>query len=740
MEAKPERSDTALRVVMRLVEILYSLFVLGWIAAPLVPDAVALLPGLVPAPFLPFGSYDGSALVLPASVAVGVGVFLPGLIALFKLVSPFLASAAPSICVPTRSRSLVLSFVQSALVVGALTYYLFEFARSPAFFSSASPVAYAMAGASVLFNAFSIYRLVVNAGNRNEDYREYVAFKRGPGKAAMREAGLTHGIQKKLVFSFLPLILVIIVVLSLALMASFRSTLLSSIIDSGERLASQAADVVKSNPADAIAVDDYFLIEARKNQLAPFPFHVLGYYARDPSTGEFSLEASAEGAVSAAPPGPAAEDSEAAGAVPAGSAASAPRRIASFSEPFHEYEAERDLYAFYAPVLLSKAYLGYVRVDYERDVIFEPYFRTLIRVVSLAAIFVYLGSFLIFLIGRNIVVPILYLRMSVASISASLAGMVKGSKRVSSEQLLYKDRVDTKDEIKGLSNEVGNMTAVIRGIVPYISASTLKHSERATPMNELRELCFLFTDIRGFTGMCEGLEPGEVVSLLNRYLELQSAIIIENGGDIDKFVGDQVMGVFEGPEKEFHAAKTGVEIIKAMAAERKKAMQSKGRIISIGIGINSGEVVFGSIGAKDRMDFTSIGDAVNLGARLEGANKAYGTKALISDVVHAKIKERYLCREVDRLVVKGKSLPVSVYELVERRDIADAHQLHLCSIFEQSLALYRKRSWDKAERGFGLLVEKYKDELSATFLKRIAHFKRYPPSETWDGVFTLAVK
>jgi adenylate cyclase len=723
-----DRASPALRIAMRAIEMLYSLLVLAWIGVPLVPSLAAYLPGLMPTPYLPFTGYSGSALSMAYTIAVGIAVGLPGLLAVWKLIAPFLSRKAPSVADPVRSWALVLSVLESAPVLAAIGYYVFEYARSARFFEATSPANYAVAGASLLFNAFCLYRLVVNAGYRDEDYREYLAYRKGPGKSAMRDAGLTHGIQKKLVFSFLPLILVIVVVLSLVLMASFRTTIQSSIIESGRRLAGQAADVIKSNPADMIAVDDYLLIEAKKNELSTVPFRELDYFKRDPATGDFALAASTSpGAAAASRSQAAAQGAQA-------------RRLESFSEPFYEYEAAGNAYVFYAPVHLSRAYLGYARVEYDRDVIFEPYFRTLVRAVAFAAVFVYLGGFLIYVIGRNIVIPILYLRMSVASISTSLAGMVKGSSRISSDLLQYKDRVMTRDEIKGLSNEVGNMTAVLRGIVPYISANTLKHSERVTPMTESRELCFMFTDIRGFTTLCEGLDPEEVVALLNRYLELQASIIFGNHGDVDKFVGDAVMAVFEGPEKELHAAQTGLDIMAAMAAERKKALADRKRALAVGIGINSGKVVFGSIGAKDRMDFTSIGDAVNLAARLEGANKAYGTKALISDVIYEKAKAEYLCREVDSLVVKGKSQPVSVYELVARRENASAADLECCSVFEQSLALYRKRSWEKAERGFGFLATKHKDELSSTFLKRVTHFKRYPPSDDWDGVFTLAVK
>ena len=129
-------------------------------------------------------------------------------------------------------------------------------------------------------------------------------------------------------------------------------------------------------------------------------------------------------------------------------------------------------YEFLAPVTLSNVSIGYVMVDYARDVIFEPYFRTQVKVFVIAAIFMYLSIFLIYLFGRAIVFPILFLQMSVNGIATTLSSMIKGKLRISSDLLQYKDRVNTRDEIKLLSNEVGNMATVIRGVIPYISAST----------------------------------------------------------------------------------------------------------------------------------------------------------------------------------------------------------------------------------------------------------------------------
>jgi hypothetical protein len=204
---------------------------------------------------------------------------------------------------------------------------------------------------------------------------------------------------------------------------------------------------------------------------------------------------------------------------------------------------------------------------------------------------------------------------------------------------------------------------------------------------------------------------------------------------VDKFVGDEIMAMFEGPKKEANACKASLEIRKTMAQEKELAELAKKNIISIGIGINSGPVVFGSVGAKDRMDFTSIGDTVNLAARLEGTNKEYGTKTLITESVYDKVKDSFLCREIDLLTVKGKTQPVRIYELLQETKTAAEKLTAIKKLFEASLALYRKQKWDAAEKGFSALIKDYKDETSEIFLERVQEFKKNPPGKDWDGVF-----
>ena len=384
--------------------------------------------------------------------------------------------------------------------------------------------------------------------------------------------------------------------------------------------------------------------------------------------------------------------------------------------------------------------LGFSIITFSEQEIMRPYLliRNLVLVMTL--IFLYISIILVYLGGNIIVNPILYLRMNVNKISNILQDMISGKVRVNANILVFEDIIKSHDEIKLLSKEINNMVTIIRGIIPYISASTLKQADKDELLSEEKDLAFLFTDIRGFTTMCEGMSPNEVVDVLNKYLNLETEIILNNHGDVDKFVGDELMAFFEGPQKEINACRAAMQLRHAMMNE-KDIRQKKGLpIVNIGIGINTGKVVFGSVGAKDRMDFTSIGDTVNLAARLEGANKEFGTKALISEFVYSSIKEEFLCREIDYITVKGKKLPVRIYEILQEKSLVQPKLLEIKDLFEKGLAQYRNRNWEEALKCFNLNYEQFNDKPSEIFIIRVKHFILNPPNPTWDGVFNMTIK
>jgi class 3 adenylate cyclase len=701
------------------IEIGYSVLLFAWIFFPLMLTHYRgihyfALPSLLSGP--PSGT------PLPLShLLLTAASYLVLLIIAVKLPGPPIARKFPVLARPSHTLPALLDFLSSSAVILFYLLHILKYASNTRYFGGLTPLDYAVLGCSFVFNVNSLARIITVLNRRNKDFREYLVFKRkGKGEEKdLLKRMIRGGIQKKIVLYFEVMFIVIIAVLSSTLMADFKRTILETVIYNGSALTERAASIIKANTGDEIAINDYFEIEKKKKESTAYSFNSITFYQRQGRTEEFIATSSTEENLAGT---------------------RLPENYHGIEEVISVYNSERKTYEFLSPVVLSKVLIGYVFVDYDRALIYEPYFRTQVKIIIIGTLFLYLSVFLIYVFGTNIVFPILFLRMGVNKIAKTLSEMIKGKLRISPDLLKYQDRVRTRDEIKGLSGEIHNMTMVIRGILPYISASTLMHSDKTQPSSQARHLAFLFTDIRGFTTICEGLKPGKVVEMLNCYLELQATIIHKNHGDIDKFVGDEIMAMFEDPNKELNACRASMEIRTAMAREKTSRAQAKKRVVSIGIGIHAGPVVFGSVGSPDRMDFTSIGDTVNLAARLEGANKSYGTKALITDTVYRKVKGEFLCREIDFLTVQGKTKPVRIYEVLQEHSRAGEKIHRLKDGFEKGLTHYRQRRWNDAVKSFELLSRKYMDEPSEVFIRRIELYISNPPPKKWDGVFNLTVK
>jgi len=204
----------------------------------------------------------------------------------------------------------------------------------------------------------------------------------------------------------------------------------------------------------------------------------------------------------------------------------------------------------------------------------------------------------------------------------------------------------------------------------YVSKSVvdelIKHPEKLELGGEDKEITVLFSDIRGFTTLSEKLQPQELVAHLNEYLSAMTDIIFKYEGTLDKYVGDEIMAFWNAPiEQPNHAEKaclTALEMMEKLHELNKNWPED--RRLNIGIGINTGIMTVGNMGSKSRMDYTLMGDNVNLGARLEGTNKIYGTNIIISEYTYEKIKDKFYCRELDNIRVKGKHKPVKIFELV----------------------------------------------------------------------------
>lgn len=600
-------------------------------------------------------------------------------------------------------------------------------------------------------SAISISSMVKELNLRDPVYREYNDFRRSGGgklggmtdKDGEALRGVHVNIRSKLFISFISIFAVTLLVLIGILLTNYRSTILKAVSDGARNQVEQASNIYKINLGDSLAMFEFIDKLNKLNDKAEFRFDSFRVYsnrkdevlADNLSSAQlppFQLEYSSEAPGSQFPPGEALDPS----------LAMAYAKVQGSQEFFGG--KDRSI-SFVAPIMVRTKekrdrIIGFSQINYREDEVYEPYFRTQASVIALTFFFVYIAIVLIYVVGNIIVNPLLFLRMSVRKISDALRKMTRGEARVSANSLQYEDKVATRDEIKSLSGEIGDMVTVIKGIIPYISASTLKQAEKGIASSAQKDLAFLFTDIRGFTTLCEGMEPNQVVNVLNRYLDLETELILANHGDVDKFVGDEMMAFFDGPDKEINACRAAMQIRHAMMEEKEKREREGQPTVAIGIGINSGGVVFGSVGARERMDFTSIGDTVNLAARLEGANKAYGSKSIITEAVFQRVNEIFLCRELDFIAVKGKNEPVRIYEILQEREKASPKLDEIRDIFEKGLACYRKREWEKAAAYFKKDVEKYKDGPSQAFLERLQHFSANPPPDDWDGVFRMTVK
>lgn len=261
-----------------------------------------------------------------------------------------------------------------------------------------------------------------------------------------------------------------------------------------------------------------------------------------------------------------------------------------------------------------------------------------------------------------------------------------------------------------------------------------------------QEVSVLFSDIRGFTTLSEKLGPRETVSMLNDYFSAMVDQITVQHGILDKYIGDAIMAIFGAPfsgtQDADNSVKAAVEMMRKLKSFNASRLPSGLEQIDIGIGISSGEVILGNIGSEKRMDYTVIGDTVNLASRLEGANKFYGTKILISEATRDALQNDYLVREVDRIRVKGKTLPIVVFEVLDYLDESNfPNRDKALASYYNAIHEYQQHNWPEAIAEFKQVLKYNKnDGPSKLYIKRCRHFLSYPPMGDWDGVWTMTDK
>jgi adenylate cyclase len=285
---------------------------------------------------------------------------------------------------------------------------------------------------------------------------------------------------------------------------------------------------------------------------------------------------------------------------------------------------------------------------------------------------------------------------------------------------------------------------ISRAFKHYVSAEVLgelmKNPENLGLGGREVEATVLFTDIAGFSKISEKITPQELTQMLNQYFELLAGVVMREGGMVNKFIGDAVMALWgvplDNPNHAIQACRASLEMNRAMLTLDP---------IKVRIGLNTGKMIAGNLGSKERFEYTVIGDAVNLASRLEGVNKPYHTDIMISEMTEEKVRGHFLLREVDSIRVVGKLKPVRIYQLLDRIDNNEAVEYQrwseMIESYNPALAAYHSREWEIAHELFARHQIYFpEDPVGQIYVERCKGFLSSPPADNWDGVHQMETK
>jgi len=308
-----------------------------------------------------------------------------------------------------------------------------------------------------------------------------------------------------------------------------------------------------------------------------------------------------------------------------------------------------------------------------------------------------------------------------------------------------KEQIGSMLLIEDISNEKRLKSTMARYMTREVADKLLEEGQDALG-GKMQKATVLFTDIRDFTSISERIGAQDTVAMLNEYFSIMVDILLGHGGILDKYIGDAMMAVFGAPfvgeEDADNAVQAGIDMLKALADFNRQRVSEDKDPVRMGVGVNTDDILSGNIGSMKRMDYTVIGDGVNLASRLEGANKMYRTQLLISEFTRADLKHEYIVREIDKIRVKGKNEPVAVYEVLDYYDETTFPNLSgVIDAFNRGIELYKARDWDAAIRCFeDALALNPNDSVSTLYLNRCRSMIKDPPPPDWDGVWTMTCK
>ncbi len=373
-------------------------------------------------------------------------------------------------------------------------------------------------------------------------------------------------------------------------------------------------------------------------------------------------------------------------------------------------------------------------------------------------------SFNIVVTAIAVVLGLVFAAVLTRSVVRPVHALRDGTRAIETGDLSRDIPITTNDEIADLTRGFNRMLDGLRAssrtkamfgkyVDPRVVEAMLAEDpdKQSVVAGEKKQVTVFFSDIAGFTPIGERLSSVGVVRLINEYLSLASAPIIENHGVIDKYIGDEVMAFWCAPfveagEEARLACRAALAQFEQLDVLRKRLPDVTGLRkdlpeVHIRVGLASGEALVGSIGSDYARNFTAMGDTVNLGSRLEGANKVYGTRILICENTRIAAGDAVETREIDRITVAGKSEPMRVFELLSLAGGLSPARQSARKAFEAALTAYRARDWAAAEAGFKACHDHDRDDGPArVFLERVARLRTASPADDWDGVWHLIGK
>jgi class 3 adenylate cyclase len=354
------------------------------------------------------------------------------------------------------------------------------------------------------------------------------------------------------------------------------------------------------------------------------------------------------------------------------------------------------------------------------------------------------------------IVGLIFANLVSGGIIRSVRQLLEGTRAVEAGQLDQSIDVATGDEIGQLAAAFNRMVVQLREnrrvretfgkyIDPRVVEGLIDRPTLTAAEGERRVMTVLFCDLKGFTSVSEGMTPHGLVKVMNRYLSTMSQPVRTNRGIIDKYIGDAIMAYWGPPfvgeaDHARLACLAALEMIERIATLRREIPELLGvrgtsmEKCDLRIGVATGEALVGSIGSDIMMSYTVMGDVVNLASRLEGANKEYGTRNLVSEKTSAAAGNTVEVREIDRVVVAGQTRSEIIFEILGRKGELTSQQLSSRHKYLEGLAAYREQRWDDALRALGASLEAIPgDGPSMALLKRIESLKAHPPPQDWDG-------